>query len=580
MSWQTNYNKWNQFSNLELELKRHLDSLSHHTKQLEDSFYKSLEFGTGGIRGEIGPGTNRINIYTIRKAAEGLARYIDLQGDKAKAQGVVIAYDSRYKSAEFAMEAAKTLGQHGIHTYVFESLRSTPELSFAVRHLNAFNGIVITASHNPAEYNGFKVYGNDGAQIGPEMAEKIIAKVNEVEDELMVAVAGEHALKSKGMLTIIGAEVDEEYIKQLEKVTLNKELISKMGEDLKIIYTPLHGTGNIPVRKGLLTAGFNDVQVVKEQEMPDSNFSTVASPNPEEHDAFELAIAYGEQFNADILMGTDPDTDRVGVAARNQEGHFQILSGNQVGALLLHYLISEKKKQGILKTSDTVLKTIVTSEIGAAIANSYGLQTIDTLTGFKYIGEKIKEFEEHEANSFLFGYEESYGYLISDFVRDKDAIQSCVLIAEVAAHYKSLDISLYDGLQQLFEEYGYYQESLKSLTLKGKDGIEQINRMLTLFRETPSTEFAGTKVTIIEDYLTGIRKNLLDSTEETILLPKSNVIKFKMDNDSWFCLRPSGTEPKIKFYFGVKENSLENSRTALEELEKDVMSKINLEVHS
>lgn len=580
MDWQTNYKKWKHFGELDIELKRNLDTLGHYTKQMEDSFYKNLEFGTGGIRGEIGPGTNRINLYTIRKAAEGLARYIEMNGENAKSQGVVIAYDSRYKSAEFAMEAAKTLGQHGIKTYLYESLRSTPELSFAVRHLNAFNGIVITASHNPAEYNGFKVYGQDGAQIGPLMAEEIIAKVNEVEDELTVAVAEEDMLKEKGLLTVIGNEVDNEYLKQLEKVTLNKELISKMADELKIIYTPLHGTGNVPVRNGLLAAGFKNVQVVQEQEMPDSNFSTVVSPNPEEHEAFELAIKYGEQMDADILMGTDPDTDRVGVAAKNLNGQFQILSGNQVGALLLNYLITQKKELGILKDTDTVLKTIVTSEIGESIASSHGLQTVDTLTGFKYIGEKIREYEISESNSFLFGYEESYGYLISDFVRDKDAIQSCILIAEVAAYYKSLGMTLYEGLHQLFEEYGYYLESLKSMTLKGKDGIEQINRMLTLFRENPPTEFAGLKVTVIEDYLSSIRTNSLEGTKETILLPKSNVIKFKMENDSWFCLRPSGTEPKIKFYFGVKESTLEKSEAAIKELENDVMSKITLEVHS
>ena len=580
MDWQTNYTKWKKYEHLEIELKRHLESLGHQTKQLEDCFYKNLEFGTGGIRGEIGPGTNRINIYTIRKAAEGLARYIEVNGDEAKKRGVVIAYDSRYKSSEFAMEAAKTLGYHGIHTYVFESLRSTPELSFAVRHLQAFSGIVITASHNPAEYNGFKVYGQDGAQIGPLMAEEIIAKVNKVDDELRVAVEEKDVLKEKGLLTIIGNEVDEAYLKQLDKITLNKNLISKMAEDLKIIYTPLHGTGNIPVRNGLLAAGFKNVQVVKEQELPDSNFSTVASPNPEEHEAFELAIKYGEKYQADILMGTDPDTDRVGVAAKNQNGQFQILSGNQVGALLLHYLISEKKKQGILKENDTVLKTIVTSEIGSAIAASYGLQTIDTLTGFKYIGEKIKEFEEQDANSFLFGYEESYGYLISDFVRDKDAIQSCVLVAEVAAYYKSLGMSLYEGLQQLFEEYGYYRESLKSLTLKGKDGIEQINKMLTQFRENPPKELAGLMVTVIEDYQSSKRTFTTEGSVEMMKLPKSNVIKFKMENGSWFCLRPSGTEPKIKFYFGVKESTLEKSETAIGELENAVMGKINFQVHN
>ena len=580
MKWLQNYNRWINFIDLEKDMKESLEYLALYDKQLEDLFYKDLDFGTGGIRGEIGPGTNRINIYTIRKAAEGLARYIEENGEKAKNQGVVIAYDSRYKSSDFAMEAAKTLGQHGIHTYVFDSLRSTPELSFSVRYLKAFSGIVITASHNPAEYNGFKIYGHDGAQIGPLMAEEIIAKVNEVEDELRVAVKEEIVLREEGLLTMIGNEIDQAYLKQLEGITSNRNIISQMAEDFKIIYTPLHGTGNIPVRNGLSAAGFKNVQVVKEQELPDSNFSTVASPNPEEHEAFKLAIEYGEKYNADILLGTDPDTDRVGVAVKNHIGRFEILSGNQVGALLLNYLISEKKNKGILKDADTVLKTIVTSEIGNVIAASHGLQTIDTLTGFKYIGEKIKEFEENDANSFLFGYEESYGYLIGDFVRDKDAIQSCVLIAEVAAYYKSLGKSLYEGLQQLFEEYGYYRESLKSLTLKGIEGIEQINKMLTHFRDNPPAIIPGLKGTVIEDYLYGKRTFTIDGSEEVIKLPKSNVIKFKLERGSWFCLRPSGTEPKIKFYFGVKENTFEKSETALEKLENAVMGKINFEVHN
>lgn len=578
LDWQSNYKRWKNYKDLDGELERNLESLEHHTKQMEDSFYKNLEFGTGGIRGEIGPGTNRINIYTIRKAAEGLARYIEENGEHAKKRGVVIAYDSRFKSPEFALEAALTLGVHGIQTYLFDSLRSTPELSFAVRHLNAFSGIVITASHNPPEYNGFKVYGDDGAQITIEAANEIIARVNEVEDELAVLVGDAEELKSTGLLKLIGEKVDQAYIDQLKTIPINQEMISQKGDDLEIVFTPLHGTGNMPVRRGLKEIGFNNVQVVKEQELPDASFSTVTSPNPEEHATFKLAIQYGEKYNADILLGTDPDADRVGVAVRNLQGDFEVLSGNQVGALLLHYLVTEKQKKNELPTNATVLKTIVTSDIGRDIATAHGLETIDTLTGFKFIGEKIKEFEETKQNSFLFGYEESYGYLIGDFVRDKDAVQSCLLIAEVAAYYKTMDMTLYEGLLRIFEQYGYYQEALESITLKGKDGIEQIQSIMSSFRKNAPENLAENRIVIIEDYQAGTRRMVKDEVVEEIDLPKSNVLKYKLEDGSWVCLRPSGTEPKIKFYFGVKAESLEASQNKLQKLKKSVMERVESEI--
>jgi len=452
MTWQTNHQKWKRFTELDLELHKQLTELENDANQLEDSFYKNLEFGTGGMRGELGPGTNRMNIYTIRKTAEGLARYVAQRGEEAKSRGVVIAYDSRFKSPEFAMETAKTLGKHGIQTYVFESLRSTPELSFAIRYLHAYSGVVITASHNPAEYNGFKVYGPDGAQLSSQAADEIIAKVNEVEDELTVAVGEVEKLKAEGLLVSIGETVDQAYLKQLQSIIVNPDVIKEVTDDFRIVYTPLHGTGNIPVRKGLLDAGFNHVEVVKEQEMPDATFSTVDSPNPEEHAAFSLAMQYGEKSGADILLATDPDADRVGVAVKNDQGKYEVLTGNQVGALLLHYLITQKKKQDDLPANATVLKTIVTSEMGRDIAAAHGLETIDTLTGFKYISEWIEEFETTGERSFLFGYEESYGYLIGDFVRDKDAVQTCLLIAEAAAYYKSKQMTLYEGLMELYEE--------------------------------------------------------------------------------------------------------------------------------
>ena len=571
--WKENYQRWISKEDIDQELKQQLLEKADNELELEDCFYKSLEFGTGGMRGEIGPGTNRMNIYTIRKASEGLARYIESFGEEAKRRGVVIAYDSRHKSPQFAMEAAKTIATHGIQTYVFDELRPTPELSFAVRYLNAFSGVVITASHNPPEYNGFKVYGEDGGQIPPKIADEIIKKVNEVENELEVAVENEDILKQKGLIKIIGAEIDEAYNEKIKTISLNPNLAKEV--DVKVVFTPLHGTANKPVRRALQSLGYQNVTVVKEQELPDPNFSTVASPNPEEHAAFELAIREGKRIDADILIGTDPDADRLGVAVKNDKGEYIVLTGNQTGAILLNYILSEKKKKGLLPENGVVLKTIVTSEIGRAIAEEYGLKTIDTLTGFKFIGEKIKEFEQTKQYKFQFGYEESYGYLIGDFARDKDAVQAAVLAVEVCAFYKKKGLTLYDGLMEIFNRYGYYREGLKSLTLKGKDGAEQIKRILESFRQNPLAEIAGKTVTIIEDYLTSERTLLQSNKKETIDLPKSNVLKYFLDDGSWFCLRPSGTEPKVKFYFAVQADSLNNSEKALEELINAVMEKVN-----
>lgn len=575
MTWKTTYEKWNNFHDLDEELKGQLTELAKNEKSLEDSFYKELEFGTGGMRGVLGPGSNRMNIYTIRKAAEGLAHYISEQGEDAKKRGVAIAYDSRFKSPLFAMEAAKTLANNGIQAYVFESLRSTPELSFAVRYLHAYSGIMVTASHNPPEYNGFKVYGNDGGQVPLEAAESIIQKVNEVENELTVEVGNEAELKEQGLITMIGEQVDQAYQNQLKKIIVQPEQIKAVADDFKIVFTPLHGTGNIPVRKSLEEMGFTHVEVVPEQELPDPNFSTVESPNPEEHEAFTLAIAQGEKIGADILLATDPDADRVGVAVKNEKGKYQVLTGNQVGALLLDYLITAKKQNGTLKENATVLKTIVTSEIGRDIAEKHGLKTIDTLTGFKFIGEKIKEFESTKEHSFLFGYEESYGYLIGDFVRDKDAVQACMLIAEVAAAYKNQGKTLYQGLQGIFETYGYYYESLQSLTLKGKEGAEQINQLLIDFREQPPVKVAGKEVVVIENYQSSRREVLQESKMETIILPKSNVLKYTLSDGSWFCLRPSGTEPKVKFYFGVTGDAEQSTKEKLTVIEAEVMERVH-----
>ncbi|WP_027415911.1 phospho-sugar mutase [Aneurinibacillus terranovensis] len=574
MNWKTQWKRWIEHPSLHAEMKQALEKLQGDEKILEDCFYKNLEFGTGGLRGEIGPGTNRMNIYTVRKASEGLARYIESQGEEAKNRGVAIAYDVRHKSLEFAREAARTLGRHGIRTYLFDELRPTPVLSFAVRHLHAYAGIVITASHNPPEYNGYKVYGPDGGQLPPQAANEVIHYVNGIEDELSIEVADEDALKASGILTIIGDEVDRTYIEQVKNICMNPSLIQQMADDVKIVFTPLHGTSNKPVRAALDAAGFTNVTIVKEQERPDPNFSTVKSPNPEEHAAFELAIRYGKETDADLLLGCDPDADRMGVAVKNHQGEYVVLTGNQTGALMLHYLLSQHKEQGTLPDNGVVVKTIVTSEIGRAIAGRFGIDTIDTLTGFKFIGEKINEFETTGEHRFLFGYEESYGYLIGDFVRDKDAVQACLMAAEVAAYYKSRGMSLYDGLHEIFETYGFYLESLESLTLKGQEGIKQIEAVLQQFRMKPLQQAAGRKVVLIEDYKTGVRKNLAGAANETIQLPPSDVLKFILEDGSWFCLRPSGTEPKLKFYFGVREDSLEKSKNLLAALQTEAMENV------
>ncbi|MGG3890413.1 phospho-sugar mutase [Metabacillus fastidiosus] len=573
MGWEKSYQRWKNKQNLDQELSDLLTAIAGNEKALEDCFYKELEFGTGGMRGEIGPGTNRMNIYTIRKASEGLAKYIKSFGEEAKKRGVAIAYDSRHKSPEFAMEAAKTLATHGIQTYVFDELRPTPELSFAVRYLNAFSGIVVTASHNPPEYNGYKVYGEDGGQLPPAAADEVIAYVNAVEDELEIEVREEDALKAQGLIKIIGEEIDQAYTEKLTTISVNPNLSNEV--DVSIVFTPLHGTANKPVRRGLEALGYKNVTVVKEQELPDPDFSTVKSPNPEEHEAFTLAIRDGERTGADLLIATDPDADRLGIAVKNNEGQYIVLTGNQTGAILLHYLLSEKKAKSVLPENGVVLKTIVTSEIGRAVAESFGLETIDTLTGFKFIGEKIREYETTGQYEFQFGYEESYGYLIGDFARDKDAVQAALLAVEVCAYYKQKGLTLYEGLLEIFAQYGFYKEGLQSLTLKGKEGAEQIGRILQSFRTSPPEEMADKKIISLEDYKTQQKTDLTTGNFEAIALPSSNVLKYILEDGSWFCLRPSGTEPKVKFYFGVKGTTLVESEENLRKLEAGVMERVH-----
>ncbi|MET3193840.1 phospho-sugar mutase [Bacillus sp. OAE603] len=573
MNWETTYEKWIQTPSLDKELKEQLNELKSNHLILKESFYRNLEFGTGGMRGEIGPGTNRMNIYTIRKASAGFAKYIASFGEDAKNRGVAIAFDSRYKSPEFAMEAAKTLATFGIQAYVFKELRPTPELSFAVRELNCFGGIVITASHNPPEYNGFKVYGDDGGQLPPAAADQVIDLVNSFENELEIEVKDEKELIENGLIHTLDEKMDKLYVEQLKTVIVNKELVRKEGKDLKIVFTPLHGTALIPATMSLKAVGFENVTIVEEQAKADPNFTTVKSPNPEEHAAFEYAIRYGKEIDADVLIATDPDADRLGIATKDENGEYVILTGNQTGALMLHYLLSQSEN---IPSNALLLKTIVTSEFGQVIASSFGTKTIDTLTGFKFIGEKIKEYEQTNEYSFLFGYEESYGYLIKPFVRDKDAIQATILAAEIATYYKSKGMTLFEGLHSLYEKYGFYLEGLKSLTLKGIEGTEKIQEILTNCRQNPPKQINGLQVVSVEDYKLQERTILKTGQKEEILLPKSNVLKYHLEDGSWVCLRPSGTEPKIKFYFGIVGENHQDSIQKLNSLEKSFMEKIQI----
>ncbi|GAA0306688.1 phosphoglucomutase [Gracilibacillus halotolerans] len=565
MVWQETYEKWTKHTALDKDLRKQLEELQGNDKELEDAFYKNLSFGTGGMRGILGPGTNRMNVYTIRKAVAGLAKYIKSNVNDAEKRGVAIAYDSRHMSKEFAVESAKVLGAEGVKAYVFESLRPTPVLSFAVRHLQAAAGIMITASHNPPEYNGFKVYNEDGGQAPLEEAEAIINEVNKIDRELDILVKNEEELLESNLLEWIGEDVDKAYLEQLK--TIQKQAVNE--STLEIVFTPLHGTAYYPVMDGLQQMGFQNIHVVEEQAKPDPEFSTVSSPNPEEHQAFEMAIALGEKVDADILIGTDPDADRLGVAVKDASGAYQVLSGNQLGTLLLDYTLSQTENL----TNGKVIKTIVTTEMGRAVAKHYGVETIDTLTGFKFIGEKIKQFElTHE--HFLFGYEESYGYLIGDFVRDKDAVQAAVAACEVAHYWKQQGKTLLEALDTLYEKHGFYVEKMNSLTLKGKEGAEQIATIMEDIRERPFTNLAGLNIVAVEDYQTSERYLPLEEKSEDITLPKENVMKFLLENEAWVCFRPSGTEPKIKSYFGVKTDSKDDSEALIKTIQEEVEERI------
>lgn len=557
MDYKNNYEMWLNSPYFDEQTKEELLNIKDDEKEIQDRFYKNLEFGTGGLRGIIGAGTNRINIYTVRRATLGILNYImKTQGEEGKQKGIIIAHDSRYMSREFCIEVAKTLSAYGVKAYIFEELKPTPELSFAVRYLKCAMGIVITASHNPKEYNGYKVYDSDGGQICIDMANDIIAEVNKIDDySIIKSVDFEEAL-SKNLITILDNEVDDEFIKAVKKQVLRQNTIDEYGKKLKIIYTPIHGTGNKPVRRVLNECGFENVMVVKEQELPDSNFSTVKYPNPEEKSVFNIAIEMAKSNGTDLIIGTDPDCDRVGVVVKDSSGEYVVLNGNQVGSLLVRYIVESLVEENKLpKNNPTIIKTIVTSELGAKIAKAYNVDCLNTLTGFKFIGEKIKAFEESNDRSFIMGYEESYGYLIGTHARDKDGVVSSLMICEMAAYYFSKGMNLYEALIDTYNKFGYYKEDLKSVTLKGIDGIKKIKEMMLYFRSVKIDNVADVKVDKILDYKDGVDD-----------LPKSDVLKFLLEDGSWIAIRPSGTEPKIKFYFGANSDNQEDVESKLNNL--------------
>ena len=567
MTYQENFQKWADFADLPDYLRRDLESMDEKTK--EDAFYTNLEFGTAGMRGLIGAGTNRINIYVVRQATEGLARLIESKGGNEKERGVAIAYDSRHFSPEFAFESAAVLAKHGIKSYVFESLRPTPELSFAVRHLNCFAGIMITASHNPAPFNGYKVYGEDGGQMPPHDADALTTYIRAIDNPFAVEVADVEAEKASGLIEVIGEAVDTEYLKEVKDVNINPALIEEFGKDMKIVYTPLHGTGEMLAHRALAQAGFDSVQVVEAQATPDPDFSTVKSPNPESQAAFALAEELGRQVGADVLVATDPDADRVGVEVLQKDGSYLNLSGNQIGAIMAKYILEAHKNAGTLPENAALCKSIVSTDLVTKIAESYGATMFNVLTGFKFIAEKIQEFEEKHNHTYMMGFEESFGYLIKPFVRDKDAIQAVLVVAELAAYYRSRGLTLADGIEEIYKEYGYYAEKTISVTLSGVDGAEQIKAIMAKFRENGPKEFNSTEVSITEDFKAQT-STAADGTVTTLTTPPSDVLKYTLADGSWIAVRPSGTEPKIKFYIAVVGESNEDSQAKIANIEAEI----------
>ena len=567
MTYQENYQKWVDFAELPDYLRQDLNNMDEKTK--EDAFYTNLEFGTAGMRGLIGAGTNRINIYVVRQATEGLARLIESKGGNEKERGVAIAYDSRHFSPEFAFESAAVLAKHGIKSYVFESLRPTPELSFAVRHLNCFAGIMITASHNPAPFNGYKVYGEDGGQMPPHDADALTTYIRAIENPFAVEVADVEAEKASGLIEVIGEAVDAEYLKEVKDVNINPTLIEEFGKDMKIVYTPLHGTGEMLARRALAQAGFDSVQVVEAQATADPDFSTVKSPNPESQAAFALAEELGRQVGADVLVATDPDADRVGVEVLQKDGSYLNLSGNQIGAIMAKYILEAHKNAGTLPENAALCKSIVSTDLVTKIAESYGATMFNVLTGFKFIAEKIQEFEEKHNHTYMMGFEESFGYLIKPFVRDKDAIQAVLVVAELAAYYRSRGLTLADGIEEIYKEYGYYAEKTISVTLSGVDGAEQIKAIMAKFRNNAPKEWNATAITVVEDFKAQTA-TAADGTVTNLTTPPSDVLKYTLADGSWIAVRPSGTEPKIKFYIAVVGETNEESQAKIANIEAEI----------
>ncbi|MDY3824624.1 phospho-sugar mutase [Streptococcus sp.] len=569
MTYTENYQKWLDFTGLPDYLRTELVEMDEKTK--EDAFYTNLEFGTAGMRGYIGAGTNRINIYVVRQATEGLAKLVESKGEEAKKRGVAIAYDSRHFSPEFAFESAQVLAAHGIKSYVFESLRPTPELSFAVRHYNTIAGIMVTASHNPKEFNGYKVYGEDGGQMPPADASALTEYIRSIQDPFTVELADLEDSKSNGLITVLGEETDVKYLEELKDLSINPKLIEEYGKDMKIVYTPLHGTGEMLARRALAQAGFESVQVVEAQATADPDFSTVASPNPESQVAFALAEELGREVGADVLLATDPDADRVGVEVRQADGSYWNLSGNQIGAIIAKYILEAHKQAGTLPENAALAKSIVSTELVTKIAESYGATMFNVLTGFKFIAEKIQEFEEKHNHTYMFGFEESFGYLIKPFVRDKDAIQAVLMVAEIAAYYRSRGMTLADGIDEIFQEYGYFAEKTISLTLSGKDGAEQIKAIMTKFRDDSPEQFNGTDVVVFEDFALQTKTDKSGNVTK-LTTPPSDVLKYTLEDDSWFAVRPSGTEPKIKFYIATVGETLAEAEEKIANIEQEINS--------
>jgi len=565
MEYLAKYNEWLTNPYFDEKTRKELEEIKGNESEIKERFFKELEFGTGGLRGILGAGTNRMNIYTVRKATQGLANYIMKQ--KGEKKGVVIAYDSRRMSPEFATETALCLAANNIKAYLFESLRPTPELSFAVRELGCIAGVVITASHNPPEYNGYKVYWEDGAQITPPRDSEIIGEVNAIKDFSETRTMNKEDAIKAGLLKIIGKEIDDKYIATLKKLVLNP--VSEEGRNLRIVYSPLNGTGNMPVRRILNELGFRNVFVVPEQELPDPDFTTLNYPNPEDPDAYNLALKLAEKVNADIILATDPDADRLGVQVRDNNGKFVLFNGNMTGALIAEYIFSQKAEKGILPKNSALIKTIVSGNITNQIAREYNAKLIEVLTGFKYIGEQIKLFDETGSNEFVFGYEESYGCLIGTYARDKDAVAAVMALCEAAAYYKDRGISLYEQMERIFKKYGYYQEKTVSYTLKGIEGTEKIKSIMEGYRKNPPRTAGGYRILKIRDYKNDTITDLASGEVTPTNLPKSDVLYYEMEDDAWCAVRPSGTEPKIKFYFGVKGNSAEDAAERLNRLIND-----------